>query len=599
MDKTGIIIISLCVVLLFAWMFEQQKTTLQQAQYQATNTVATATAPVQNPAPSAVPATTAPVPPLSIDSNIPENQLVVTNGHSRYTFTSRGGGLKQVDLLDYPETVSLRWRKINNSLSSGVASLNTRAPLPVLAVLGDPNLVGDGNFTLSRNGNDVQAEKDLPDGLRIVKEFQLSSNNLVYASVQFQNTTAKPLVLPSQTIVVGTATPMGPDDFQFSYYGGTMWYDGTSSYPVSLGYFNPATSYFGVIARTPKVQFEAGDNNVVWTAVDNQFFVLLAMPKIPASEVLSIPVTLPPFPNIEEAPGTLPPRGIQTWLQYPAQTITANSNVERQIVIYAGPKEYRTLANLAVQFQNHADDAMNFGKGYISFWGVGTFFAKLLLLGMNLLHDTLHIPYGWTIVVITVLLRLIFWPFTAVTVRSAKKMQALAPEIQALKEKYKDDQQKFAQKQFELWRKHKVNPMSGCFPMLVQMPVFFGFLSMLRSAIELRGAHFLWVADLTKPDTVFLIPGIYFPFNLLPLLMVGVMVWQAHVQPMSPGVDPAQQKMMRFMPVIFLVFLYNYSSGMALYMMTSTLLGILQTKVTRNLKDPAASALTPKLKSKK
>jgi YidC/Oxa1 family membrane protein insertase len=269
------------------------------------------------------------------------------------------------------------------------------------------------------------------------------------------------------------------------------------------------------------------------------------------------------------------------------------------MILFAGPKEYRTLVRVGEQFQNHADLAMNFGTGYMSFWGVGTFFAKLLLSGMNWLHDVTKMSYGWTIVVITIILRLIFWPFTAVSMRSAKKMQALAPEVKALKEKYKDDPQKFTQKQMELWKKNKVNPMSGCLPMLVQMPVFFGFLAMIRCAIELRGAHFLWVADLTKPDTIFLIPGLNFPFNLLPLLMVGVMVWQAHLQPPSPGMDPAQQKMMRYMPLIFLLFLYNYSSGMALYMMVSTLLGILQTKMTKIAQAPATSVLTPAALKKK
>ena len=197
-----------------------------------------------------------------------------------------------------------------------------------------------------------------------------------------------------------------------------------------------------------------------------------------------------------------------------------------------------------------------------------------------------------------------------------KRMQALAPEVEALKEKYKDDPQKFTQKQMELWKKHKVNPMSGCLPMVIQMPVFIGFFTMIRSAIELRGAHFLWVADLSKPDTLFMIHGVTFipfistpeglPFNLLPLLMGGAMLWQSHLTPPSPGMDPTQQKMMRYLPAIFILFLYNYSSGLALYMTVSTLLGVLQTKLTKNLKDPAAPqapatnpALTPAQKKKK
>jgi YidC/Oxa1 family membrane protein insertase len=202
---------------------------------------------------------------------------------------------------------------------------------------------------------------------------------------------------------------------------------------------------------------------------------------------------------------------------------------------------------------------------------------------------------------LTVLLRAIFWPLTAASTRSMKKMQALAPEVKALKEKYKDNPQKFTQKQMELWRKNKVSPMSGCLPMLIQMPVFIGFYTMLRSAIELRGAHFLWVADLSKPDTLFMIPGLNFPLNLLPLLMVGVMVWQAHLQPTSPGMDPSQQKMMRYMPLFFLLIFYNYASGMALYMTVSTSLGILQMQLMKKQFPPTApvSPLTPLSKFKK
>jgi YidC/Oxa1 family membrane protein insertase len=143
--------------------------------------------------------------------------------------------------------------------------------------------------------------------------------------------------------------------------------------------------------------------------------------------------------------------------------------------------------------------------------------------------------------------------------------------------------------------------MSGCWPMLMQMPVFMGFYTMIRSAIELRGASFLWAADLSKTDTVAMIPGLNVPLNPLPLLMGGAMLWQSHLMPASPGMDPAQQKMMRWMPAIFIAILYNYSAGLALYMTVSTLLGILQTKLTKNIQvTPAAQTpLTPAAKKKK
>jgi YidC/Oxa1 family membrane protein insertase len=275
--------------------------------------------------------------------------------------------------------------------------------------------------------------------------------------------------------------------------------------------------------------------------------------------------------------------------------------------LYAGPKEYRTLADIGVQFQNHADNVM----GFNGFFG---FCAKPLLLAMNWLHDVTRLGYGWVIVLITILLRAIFWPLMAKSTRSMKRMAALAPELKALQEKYKDDVQKLTQKQWELYRKHKVSPMSGCLPMLIQTPVFIGFFIMLRSAIELRGASFLWASDLSKPDTLFMIPGLTFipfistaaglPFNLLPLLMGGAMLWQSHLTPPSPGMDPTQAKIMRWLPAIFILFLYNYSSGLALYWTVNNLLTILQTKLTKNLRDPAAApaanpALTPPPKKKK
>ncbi|HTX21301.1 MAG TPA: membrane protein insertase YidC [Candidatus Aquilonibacter sp.] len=586
MDRTGIIVVSLCAVLLVFWFYEQRKEEerwqQQQAQITATNIVEMA------PTATASPGGVGPTFTSPFDTNIPETTIVLTNAHARYTFTSRGGGLELVELLDYPETISARWKTQNTSSSNGVATLNTRAPVPVLAILGNTNLVGDGNFDLARTDDGVRAEKLLPDGLRLVKEFHLSSNYLVDASVQLENTTDKPLMLPEQEWVVGTATPMDVDDSSFSYYGGAMWFDGKSVVNRGVSYFNTnTTTLFGIIPRTPTPEYRAGDGNVVWAAAHNQFFALLAMPEKPAQQVFARPVVLPP--PAENPLARLV--GIETALIYPAQTLTANQAVERKIVFFAGPKEYRVLARVGEEFQNRADLAMQFG-----FFG---FFAKALLVAMNWLHDVTTLGYGWVIVVLTVLLRAVFWPLTAASTRSMKRMQALAPEVKALKEKYKDDPQKFTQKQMELWKKNKVNPMSGCLPMVIQMPVFFGFYAMLRSAIELRGAHFLWVADLTKPDTLFMIPGLDFPFNLLPLLMVAVMVWQAHLQPPSPGMDPAQQKMMRYLPLMMLLFLYNYSSGMALYMTVSTLMSVVQNKLTRTMQKTAAPVLTPPQKTKK
>jgi len=243
-------------------------------------------------------------------------------------------------------------------------------------------------------------------------------------------------------------------------------------------------------------------------------------------------------------------------------------------------------------------------------FGWSGFVSKALLLGMNGMHQALRFSYGWAIVAITVIIKVIFWPFTAASTRTSKRMAALQPQITALREKYKEDPLKLQKKTMELYNQHGVRPMASCLPMLLQIPVFFGFLQMIRSAIELRGAPWLWVPDLSKPDTLFMIPGLGFipwigvsgqglPFNLLPLLMGATMLWQARLTPPSPGMDPTQQAIMKYLPLIFLVGLYNFSAGMTLYWTVNNLLTILQTKLTKTIMTtpttPAATAKAPVL----
>jgi YidC/Oxa1 family membrane protein insertase len=141
----------------------------------------------------------------------------------------------------------------------------------------------------------------------------------------------------------------------------------------------------------------------------------------------------------------------------------------------------------------------------------------------------------------------------------------------------------------EFMKENRVNPMGGCLPMLLQIPVFFGFYQMIQSAIELRGERFLWAYDLSKPDTVFVIPGVDFPVNPLPLLMGVTMLWQSKLTPPSPGMDPMQQKLMRYMPLMFLFILYNFSAGLTLYWTVQNLLTIAQMKLTKS-QQPAAPA---------
>jgi YidC/Oxa1 family membrane protein insertase len=354
---------------------------------------------------------------------------------------------------------------------------------------------------------------------------------------------------------------------------------------------------------------------VVWAAVHNQFFVLAVAPKEKADGLVSRKIELPRLTGeaaLLVATNAPPPSGYFTTLTYPGTTLEAGGSVERQFEVYAGPKEYRRLARIGAEMKNELDLIM----GYGGFFG---FFAKALLLAMNWFHDILRFSYGWAIIAITVLIKLVFWPLTQASTRSMKRMQALQPQMKEIQEKYKEDPARMNKKLMEFMKEHKVSPLGGCLPMLLQIPVFFGFFQMIKSAFELRGETFFWVADLSKPDTLAMIPGIGWipfigipgvglPFNLLPLLMGVTMFYQARMTPPAPGMDPVQQKIMRYMPLMFMVFLYNFSSGLTLYWTVQNLLTILQTKLTSAQPESATPAaavpakrpvLTPGPKKKK
>jgi YidC/Oxa1 family membrane protein insertase len=609
MDKKSIIGLVVCIGVLVFWYTFMNKMYPSRGQMGGTNAVASATgtnvqaeAPSSSNAPSrpaaapATPTTTATERLATMDTSATEHLIEVTNESAHYTFTSKGGGLRLVELLDYPETVATR--RSSATTSNRVATLNTYILAPTLAIYNGEGFQGDNVFELSRNGNVIRAEKQLTNGLSIVKEFQISTNRLIEASIKLENKGSKELDLAAQEWVVGTATPMGPRDNGQAV--GALIYDGSKTEDPGTSYFSPS-GFLGCVRRLPPTDYRSPSTNVLWMVAHNQFFALAAMPRKPAVGAVVRPVPLPRATGDEaslvatNAPQQL---GFEAALIYPELKLTPGQAVQREFVIFAGPKEYQTLARIADQFGNNVDLVMGFG----GFWG---FFSKCLLLAMNFLHQSIGVSYSLAIILITVILKVLFWPLTQASTRSMKRLQALQPQMNAIREKYKDDPVKMNRKTMEFMKENKVSPLGGCLPMVLQIPVFIGFYRMIQSAIELRGATFFWVKDLSKPDTLFVIPGLGFlpaigvpgvglPFNLLPLIMGATMLWQARLTPPSPGMDPTQQKIMRYLPLIFLVILYNFSAGLTLYWTVQNLLTIAQTKLTRTATDPAGAGAAPK-----
>ena len=188
--------------------------------------------------------------------------------------------------------------------------------------------------------------------------------------------------------------------------------------------------------------------------------------------------------------------------------------------------------------------------------------------------------YGVAIILLTILVRLLFWPLTHKSTVGMKKMQELQPKMKEIQAKFKDNPQRMQQETWALYRENKVNPMSSCLPMLIQIPVFIALFNVLRSAVELRYAPFLWIGDLSEPEALF---SSWFPFgglNILPILMAVSTGLQSAFTP-STG-DKSQQKMMMiFMPAMMLFMFYSFPSALSLYWFLSNLFSIVQMWIIR------------------
>jgi YidC/Oxa1 family membrane protein insertase len=583
MDRKSIIILFLSFLLLLIWFPMMEHFYPRRPAPRATNDVETVTEPLRPPVTRDVsPELRAPAQPPRTrpGDEIPEQLVVLESESAIYTFTSHGGGVKLVEIKGHPESIDCS-RPVPGERR--LAGLNRKAPAPALSLHGGEAIQGDGIFQLRRHGpNTVIAEKTLENGLYLRKEFHLGTNFLFNTRVLLENRSREPMALPAQEWVVGTATPLGYHEE--AHVMGVFWYDGARDQHITDSWFQNRT--LGCFPGTPRAVYQAGNGDVHWAAVHNQFFTMAVIPAQPAQQIVSRKIPLPPpDPEILQADrGALRnPTGFQTSMVYPAAILAANQSIEREYTVYAGPKEYKELSRLGARMENELDRVMDF----TGFFG---FFAKALLLSMNGLN-ALGLSYGLSIIGITVIIKLLFWPLTNASTRSMKRMAALQPQMKALQEKYKEDPKKMNQKLMEFMKENKVSPLGGCLPMLLQIPVFIGFYKMLQSAIELRGESFLWACDLSQADTVFRLGG--FPFNPLPLIMGVTMLWQARMTPISPSMDPMQQKLMRYMPLMFVGFLYNMSAGLTLYWTVQNLLTIVQMKLTKTAPVDTATPAVP------
>jgi YidC/Oxa1 family membrane protein insertase len=289
-----------------------------------------------------------------------------------------------------------------------------------------------------------------------------------------------------------------------------------------------------------------------WMAYEVDYFIAAIIPDTP--EKASVDGRLLASGAVESVYGA------------PAVTMAPQEQVENRFTLYLGPRELSVLQ----QLDKGLDRAINFGWTDI--------IAKPLLHLLRFFNQYVK-NYGVSIILLTILVKILFWPLTHKSYKSMKEMQKLQPLMAKLREKYKNDKQQMNKELMGLYKTYKVNPMGGCLPMVIQIPVFFALFRILGNSIELRHAPFLlWINDLSAPDRLFnfpfQIPFMSPPYGIpvLTLLMGASMFIQQKMTP-TPG-DPTQAKVMMFLPVIFTVMFINFPSGLVLYWLINNLLSI-------------------------
>jgi YidC/Oxa1 family membrane protein insertase len=544
----------------------------------ATNLPATAAA---TTVPELRPATRAP--------REPETTAILSNGLLRLTLSSWGACVTEVELPAYsltkgsPEPVLLDFRKRPALAYEGLAGLDADA---------------DFSVTVLSNGAVARLEAAASDGLRLVRTVVLGPRYEVMVEDQFVNDAPAARPLPphavgigGMTLLKGESSMQGMDFLAIDTLASTggeavrHWvYKRWFSDDLTLAdYFQeePIRGR-GCIGRPkmtrplPHAVREKINRDMDWVAVKNKFFVQILAPTDGAS---GCDLIAERAPSSNEDPadsrtwdGVAIPSLVAAAARFEERSLAPRESYRRTFSYYVGPKEVSSIKPLG----RHMKEVMDFG--------MLRWLCEVLVWSLRGLYAVIP-NYGVAIILLTLIVRIVFWPLTHKGTESMKRMQELQPKLKELQQKYRDKPQKLQQETMALYREHKVNPLGGCLPMLIQIPVFFALFNVLRSAIELRFAGFLWVRDLSEAENLLhgAIPLIG-SLNILPLIMAATQAWQQHLTP--TGGDPAQQKMMMFMPIIMLIFLYTMPSGLVLYWTANQVMMIVQLLWQRRMKKP-------------
>ena len=512
------ILLSFLVVFVYQYFFSKNLETQKQEQTQTQ--AQTQSGQQQAAAPAAVPGAPALKAPVAKAAPAARDIQVETPLYTA-VFSTRGGALKSFKLKEYKTTLE------ENSPLIEMVQVQEGSELPLSTAFADSsvNLPGDAPYEADRKELDLTKDVrpgtlvfslSVPGQYRVEKEYTFNPERYSFdLEVRFQNNTKVAL---SQNLFMKWYEELGKKDIDEE---------------------GAIAQVKGSTERESGAKFEkrAFGPDVGWGGFENKFFIGAMIPKQPALTSVSF---------AKDARGQ-----IVVSMEGPKNTIPSGQAGVFNYTHFVGPKEFNRLKAEGVGLEA----AINIGS-----WMKWLAFPFLFL--MQFLYKYVG-NYGIVIIIITVLTKIIFWPLGNKSYKSMKEMQKVQPKMTELKERYKDDKQKLNAAVMELYKTHKINPLGGCLPVVIQIPVFIAFYQLLSYAIELRHAPFFgWIQDLSAKD----------PYYITPIIMGATMLIQ---QKMTPAMgDPMQQKMMMFMPVVFTFLFLSFPSGLVIYWLINNVLSI-------------------------
>lgn len=555
MDRKAWIVVTLCALLMGLNAWYVSKHSAHQAQVASEEAARKAAEAAKTPAPTATaPAVVtagAPAVPGAPAAMVEETKEL-TAGNAKFVITNLGGGVKQAVLSGSDHVV-----------------INELGKDPIGALRRDVKTKDATIYKfVESTPKQVVLEGVTPDQLLIRKTFSLSEgevrdDHLLKLQITVTNQGAVQHTSDQHYLYTGAAASLVPNDI---VHPGVFWNDsGDADYHDTMW-------FGGGIFSSEKAEANLNLGQLRYGGVMSRFHVSLISLITKPTEEKPGRVWAERFlvdhsnDKFKDVSGATTDYGIHGTMSLPRLDIAPGGTQTIDYEVYLGPKEYHRLAKLGGQ------------RTGIMFYG-WTKPVSLIFVHLMRWLDNVVNSWGLAIILMTIIVRLATWPVFASSMKQAKRMGKLAPMMKELQEKYKDDQQRQSQEMMKLYKDYGFNPLGCVLPMIIQILIFSGFYRVLQVAAELRGQPFWWVNDLSLPDTVAQFIG--FDVNPLPILMGLSTIVQMKMTPQAPSVDKSQQRMMMFMPIVFVFICYNFAAALALYYTTQNLFGIFQSWAMR------------------